>query len=290
MNVKQLGAQTYVVESPVNVGIYVLNDKDVCLIDTGNSKDFGKKIAKLLEEHNWNLKYIINTHSHADHIGGNAYLQGKYHCEIYAERTESYFINNPLLEPSLMYGAMPIKGLYSSFLMAKPSICYDISNLQVDGLKIINLSGHSFGLIGVVTSDNVIFTGDAYTSQRILEKYAIQYTYDVDGFLKTLDFLEKTEYAYYVPSHGEVERDIKNTLRINRETTLEIEKEVLDILEYKNTFSELLNELAKKYHINLTLEQYHIIGTTIKSLLTKLSDDGIIEVAIKDANLWIDKK
>ncbi len=290
MEIRKLGEKTYVIENPVNVGIYLINDNEVCLIDTGSSKDYGKNIAKILEENNWTLKYIVNTHSHADHIGGNSYLQEKYHALIYAEKTESYFINNPLLEPALMYGAKPLESLCTSFLMAKPSNCEDIKNMNIEGLEIVDLKGHSFGLIGIATSDNVLFVGDAYTSPRILNKYAIQYTYDVEEFLKTLDYLETTNYDYYVPSHGEIEKDIKGTLNINRQTTLTIEKEILDILEYKHFYNDILNELFINNHIKSSIEQYHIIGTTVKSFLTKLVKEDKIEIMAKDGNLWINKK
>ena len=290
MEIRKLGERTYVIENPVNVGIYLINDNEVCLIDTGSSKDYGKNIAKVLEENNWTLKYIVNTHSHADHIGGNNYLQEKYRALIYAEKTESYFINNPLLEPALMYGAKPLESLCTSFLMAKPSNCEDIKNMNIEGLEIVDLKGHSFGLIGIATSDNVLFVGDAYTSPRILNKYAIQYTYDVEEFLKTLDYLETTNYDYYVPSHGEIEKDIKGTLAINRQTTLSIEKEILDILEYKHFYNDILNELFINNHIKSSVEQYHIIGTTIKSFLTKLVKEDKIEIIAKDGNLWINKK
>ena len=151
----KLGEKTYVIKSPVNVGIYVLTNNNVCLIDTGNSKDSAKAIAKILEEHNWHLQYIINTHSHADHIGGNKYLQDKYNCRIFASLIESYFINEPMLEPSLLYGSVPAKDLHTHLLLAKPSVCENIDNMNIDGIEINNLEGHAKGLIGIVTSDNV---------------------------------------------------------------------------------------------------------------------------------------
>ncbi len=290
MELQKLGEKTYVLLSPVNVGIYLLDEENVCLIDSGSSKDYGKEISKVLEENNWHLKCIINTHSHADHIGGNAYLQNKYNCQIYAEKTESYFINSPILEPALMYGAKPIKELCTSFLMAKPSVCEDIKNFSEEGLEIINLEGHSFGLIGVATSDNVLFVGDAYTSSKILEKYKIQYTYDVANFLKTLDFLKETNYAYYVPSHGEVESDISDTLRKNAEAIISIEEEIYQIILDKHNYNDILKELFNHYHIKETVEQYHIVGTTIKSMIAKLMTEDKISLTVKDANLWLERK
>ncbi|MEW9078343.1 hypothetical protein [Terrisporobacter glycolicus] len=46
----QVGENTYYINCPVKIGIYKISDKDVCLIDSGNDKDAGRKINKLLNE------------------------------------------------------------------------------------------------------------------------------------------------------------------------------------------------------------------------------------------------
>ena len=256
----KLGEKTYVIKSPVNVGIYILANNNVCLIDTGNSKDSAKIIAKILEEHNWHLQYIINTHSHADHIGGNKYLQDKYNCRIFSSLIESYFINEPMLEPSLLYGSVPPKDLHTHLLLAKPSVCENIDNMDIEGIEVINLEGHAKGLIGVVTSDNVCFVGDAYTSSKILNKYAIQY---------------------------EIESDIQNTIDDNYNNMLEIENNVLNLIDTSIKYTDLLNKLAGLYHINLNMMQLYVVGTTIKSILTKLESEGKIELSTQDGDLLI---
>ncbi len=289
MNLTKLGEKTYVIESPTNVGVYILDNNNVCLIDTGNSKDTAKNIDKILIANNWHVKYIINTHSHADHIGGNKYFQDKYHCQIFANKIESYFINKPILEPALLYGALPIKELRTHFLLAKPSVCEDINNFVIPGISTIDLSGHSAGLIGIETSDKVLFVGDAYTSQKILEKYTIQYTYDVKKYLDTLNFLKTTNYDFYVPSHGEIEKDIANTLMKNETTTLNIEQQILDLIKKPITYDDLVLELCNFYHITLNMVQYYVIGVTIKSMLTKLQEENKVVLNILNGKILIEK-
>lgn len=277
MDLIKLGQKTYCLVSPVNIGIYIIENNDVCLIDTGNSEDFAKLIDKVLIDNNWNLKYIINTHSHADHIGGNKYLQTKYNCEIFANLKESYFINETILEPILLYNTNPPKEMLNNLLKADDSVCKKIEGTNIDGLKIINLEGHSIGQVGVLTSDGVCFCGDAYTSTNIIKKYPIQYVYDIENYLKSLMFLRQTNYQYYVPSHGEIEKNNKNTITDNINNINNLENEIYELLKNNKTYPRLLSAIFAKHNIKLNLIQYHLLSATIKSFLTKLEKEGKVK-------------
>ena len=43
------------------------SNKNACVVDPGESTP----IVKFIENNNIKLKYILNTHHHYDHIGGN---------------------------------------------------------------------------------------------------------------------------------------------------------------------------------------------------------------------------
>lgn len=286
-NLIKLGNKTYCLQSPVNIGFYLINDKDVCLIDSGNSKDYGVMISKILEEKGWNLKYIINTHSHADHIGGNKYLQNKYNCQIYSSKIEAYFIENPELEPAFLYGATVINELHNHFLEASPSKCNDIKNCAIDGIEIVDLKGHCYRMIGVLTSDNVLFLGDAYTSEEILKKYTIQYIYDVEDYVDTLKFLLNTNYDTYVPAHGEIEKNPRNTIEANMKAVTLIENKILDLVQNGISYSDLINKIFNDFHIKINLVQFYLISATIKAYLTKLKNTGKITMDFVNNELFL---
>lgn len=42
----QVGEKTYYIECPAKMGLYRINESEVCLIDSGNDKDSGKKSAE----------------------------------------------------------------------------------------------------------------------------------------------------------------------------------------------------------------------------------------------------
>lgn len=283
----KLGEKTYCLKNKVNIGIYKLDNNEVVVIDTGNSKDYGKSIDKILQEKNWKLKYIINTHSHSDHIGGNNYLQNKYGCEILSNKIESYFINEPILEPALFFGTNPEIEIFKTFGCKYKSECQNIENKKIEGIKIINLEGHSFGQIGVVTSDSVVFCGDAYTSKEIIEKYAIQYIYDIEKHLKTLNFLKTSNYKFYVPSHGDIEKKPFNTIEKNIRNINTIEENILEIINNKISYNNLIKKIFDNYHIKMNITQYYLISSTIKSFLTKLEIENKINFLFEDNEMYI---
>ena len=127
----QLTERTYYIKSPTNIGLFRLDEKNVCLIDSGNDKDAGRRIRQVLDANGWQLTAIYNTHANADHIGGNRYLQGQTGCRIYAPGIDCAFTRHPVLEPSFLYGGYPPKDLRHKFLLAQES---DAAELTADKL------------------------------------------------------------------------------------------------------------------------------------------------------------
>ena len=72
MEITNIKGGTYAILSPANVGLYVKNGAAM-LIDSGSDPSAGRKILRLAEAEGWDIKLIVNTHFHADHIGGNAF-------------------------------------------------------------------------------------------------------------------------------------------------------------------------------------------------------------------------
>ena len=140
----QLTDRSYYIESPAKIGLIRLDDAAVCLIDSGNDKDAGRKVRQLLDANGWKLRAIYNTHSNADHIGGNKYLQGQTGCKIYAPGIERAFTRYPVLEPSFLYGGFPCKDLRHKFLMAQESSAEELTREALpQGFSVIEQIGRA---------------------------------------------------------------------------------------------------------------------------------------------------
>lgn len=270
-----LKGNSWLVPGPTNIGIYA-DGGAAQLIDSGNDKDAGRRILKILGERAWSLKAIVNTHSNADHIGANNYLQGMTGCEIWATLGESAFIETPLLESSMLWGGYPFKELRSKFFEAKPSKITKVIDPagKTEFFSFVPLPGHYVDMIGVLTVDGVFYLGDSVFGESILEKYKIPFVYDVKAFKNSLDRIASTEAALYVPSHGEVCASAALLVGANREKIEDIEAKLLRILKKRTVFDEILAEICADFGIVLDYGQYALAGSTIRSFLSYLRNEG----------------
>lgn len=291
MELTKLGEKTYCIQNPTNIGIYKLDDEKVCLIDTGNDKESGRKILKIINEQNWQVECIINTHSNADHVGGNKFIQDRTNCKILSSKIETAIINNPELEPALLYGAMPLNELNNKFLLAKESNCQVIDNNLPEGLEYFTLKGHFIDMIGIKTSDNIYFLGDSLFSEETINKYHIFFIYDVEKYLQTLDFLETLNGTFYIPSHVKPLTDLKELIKLNKNKINEICNAILNACQNPITTEKIIKNIFDTYNLQININQYVLLGSTIKSYLTYLNNQNKVEYFFKDNLLyWVIKK
>ncbi|MPM62122.1 Hydroxyacylglutathione hydrolase [bioreactor metagenome] len=283
----KVGEKSYYIDCPAKIGIYVLDNNEVYLIDSGSDKDAGRKVRQILDKNEWKLKAILNTHSNADHIGGNRYLQGQTGCKIFANGIEGDFTRHPVLEPSFLYGGYPCKELRHKFLMAQESSILDFNDENFPKeLEVIPLPGHFFDMVGFRTDDNTVYLADCISSKATLEKYGIPFIYDVEAYLKTLDFVEGMKDDMFVPAHAEASNNISELVRFNREKVLEIADKLVTVCKTGITFESALREMFNQYSLEMNFEQYVLVGSTIRSFLSWLKDTGKITAYFNNNMLY----
>lgn len=288
----QVGAQSYYIQSPAKIGVYVPDENHVYLIDSGNDKDAGRKIKKILDQKGWKLKGILNTHSHADHIGGNQYLQNQTDCKVFTGGIEAAFTAFPELEPAFLYGGYPFKELKHKFLMAQSCEVSDITDEDYPvGVTPIGLCGHSFRQTGYHTPDGTVYLADCLNSEETLKKYGICFLYNVQAYLDTLDYVAQMreisglDIRYFVPSHADATDDIQPLVQQNKGAVLETAERILSFCVEPVMFEELLQKVFTDFALTMTYEQYVLIGSTVRSYLSWLKDSGRIQTKIENNRL-----
>ena len=150
------------------------------LIDTGFI-GMRKKLKKWLDK--FNIKLVILTHAHVDHIWNAAYIRNLYNCKIAISENDIKNIGNTELYSSaskekyenwtkLMHFGM------KKFIPEKFVIDIILKNNQIIdefgiNLKIISLKGHTDGSIGILYK-NYLFAGDALVNRHKKPEIAYQ--------------------------------------------------------------------------------------------------------------------
>ena len=279
----QVSEYCYYIQSPAKIGLVRLKDGDVCLIDSGNDKDAGRKVRQLLDQKGWRLTAIYNTHSNADHIGGNQYLQRQTGCKIYAPGVERDFTRHPILEPSFLYGAYPPKDLRHKFLLAQDSNAEELTADKLpEGFSLLPLPGHFFDMVGFRTPDDVVFLADCLSSRETLDKYQIGFIYDVGAYINTLEKVKGMQARLFIPAHAEASESIAELAQYNIDKVQEIAAHIVKLCGSPICFEQLLKQLFDDYGLAMTFEQYVLVGSTVRSYLAWLKDTGRLSAEFQD--------
>lgn len=282
----QAAPRTWYIQSPAKMGIWKPDDGGAVLIDSGNDKDAGRKVLKILEARGWPLRCILNTHANADHNGGNNLLQTRLGAPAYAPGIDAAITTYPILEPAFLYGGYPCRELRNKFLLAQPSACQTLTEENLpEGLTMLPLPGHFFDMCGFKTEDGVWFLADCLSGANIVEKYHVNFIYDVAGYLQTLDLIETLEGKLFIPAHAEPMEDIRPLAELNRAKVLEICGLLLELCEEPLCFEDLLQKVFQRYQLSMDFNQYVLVGSTIRSYLSYLHDKGDLSAEFSECRL-----
>ncbi len=287
----EVGSKTYYIDCPAKMGIYKINDTDICMIDSGNDKNAAKKALKIIEQKDWSLKTIINTHSHADHIGGNAFLKERTGCTIYAPMEDACFVTYPHLEPSMLYGGYPLKELRSKFLQAPPSVCLPLTEeVLPSGLEMQHIDGHTLSMVAIKTDDDIWFMADCVSSEAILEKYHISVLYDVGAHIESLNRVGELKAKLFIPSHAEPTEDMSHLVGLNLAKICEIVDTLKKICQNPRAFEDILKETFDRYGLTMDINQHVLVGSTLRSYLAYMHNTDMLDYSFKDNKMyWVVK-
>lgn len=93
--------------NPFQENTYLVWDeetKESMIVDPGCSNELEEKeIVTFLTDNSLNVKYLINTHCHIDHVLGNKFIKEKYSCKFYAPELDIPLLEN-VVEQAKMFG------------------------------------------------------------------------------------------------------------------------------------------------------------------------------------------
>lgn len=144
------------ITGPLEVNTYLIADihdakKPAAIIDPAGKN---RRLEADIEKLGVNPRYIINTHSHIDHVAFNNYYKKKYGCDIFIHKDDADHMNEP--HDDFLFK------LIGGELSAPPDKTLNDGESFLIGsieLKIIHTPGHSPGGI-CLQGDGFLISGD----------------------------------------------------------------------------------------------------------------------------------
>lgn len=287
---EQVNATVRVAKAGTGIGVVTHGDRAL-LVDSGLDENLARKVVNALANEGVTVAAIVNTHAHADHIGGNAWVVKRTNAKVAAPAYEHYFVERPDLEPYTLFGAAPPKVMQGKFLQAAPSKVdhvLDAGERDIEGfrLKLHALGGHSVGQMGVEV-DGALFVGDALLPEATLSKYGLVFAVDPLAARASTQRLRGMRDATIVSYHGGIVADVDAAVRANAEAMQRAEETLLALLaRAPRTAEEALAHLLDAFPpAQLTVELYALQAATVRGYLAALERAGRVEAYLEGPRL-----
>jgi hydroxyacylglutathione hydrolase len=144
-----------IVTGELKVNCYLLGcpeTREAAVIDPGGQAD---RILEILRDNVFNLKMVINTHGHFDHVGGNRALVEATGAELLLHRADAGILKNAV-EHAAMFGCRPTDPSPEPSRFIEDGEKIAVGTIR---LEVIHVPGHSPGGICLL-ADGHLFSGD----------------------------------------------------------------------------------------------------------------------------------
>ena len=128
------------------------------VIDPGGAAD---EVIRMIERRGLKLKWILNTHGHADHIAGNGQLQQRYPAPILIHPADREMLTSPMANLSAFIGA-PVSSPDAGATVKQG----DVLELGGEKIQVIETPGHTQGGISLYIP-GLLFAGDTLFLESI---------------------------------------------------------------------------------------------------------------------------
>lgn len=198
-----------------NTNAYLITNDDTkesILVDTGNMTDRDMLIEKLKDE---KIKLIIVTHGHSNKIGNLKELSEKYNVPCFMNKNDYDLFDNQLSHEMYAEGTFSsiklnkIKKENENLSFEKPKMLYDavsgdtFSKYGFSDVKIVGLSGHTRGSIGVLVGKKDLIAGDILITEK--NRVALPFTYEEKAsLLNSLEEIKDIFPSKIYPGEGDI--------------------------------------------------------------------------------------
>lgn len=288
---------TYCIDTGMSyITFYKINDEEIIMLDTGWAKRERQGIDEILESNKFKVKGIINSHSHADHIGNNTYLKEKYNGVIAMSAYEAHICSSAV-NLKLYYGSQALKDIKEHYghMVCSTDIIIDKDQEEVSicgvNFKIFHTPGHSPDHICIITPDNVAYLGDSLISHEVMVGSKMPYAYILGEDMKSKAKLIDLKYDKYVVAHKGVYDDIRKLIDDNIDFYEGKAMRIFELINETMTMEEIMKEVIKCFKIEVgTIYKYYVIERMLKSYVEYLYEIEKLKLTIENGFLKYSKR
>ncbi|MDR7865517.1 MAG: MBL fold metallo-hydrolase [Sporomusaceae bacterium] len=227
-----------------NAGVIVGRD-GILVVDTlVSAKEADRLLKDIRAISSRPVKYAVNTHWHLDHAFGNCRFADRGATIIaHASEKDKLALNAPAaLNKPQTYGMTAAD--FAGTTTAAPAITFtDRMTIDLGGQRIELIyvaPSHSPGSILVYLPDKkILFTGDVLFTGY----HAFAGEGDIDGWLKTLDYILDMDVALIIPGHGPVSS--KNDIIAMKEYLTILDAKAKELCATSDDVAHITAELLK---------------------------------------------
>lgn len=204
--IKRIGNNIVLLKlSDSDSNIYIIDD---VAIDSGTGFNFSRlyTLLKILKKSMTDIKQVINTHGHFDHIGGNGYF---INAKIAIHENDADIIETGDIERSV---ADFFDGKLKPRTVDMKLKEGDVLNIGGMELEVIHTPGHTPGSICLYNrKDGILFTGDTIFANGVGRTDLPGG--DPNALRESIEKLKKLDVKIILPGHGEpVLENAKNVI------------------------------------------------------------------------------
>ncbi len=147
------------------VYVYIIFGEYIHIIDTGVSSSYDEIVSYIGEQGRSinEVKSVLLTHTHPDHIGSAYAIKEKSNCIVYSSLMERDWVE----DINIQFKERPIPNFYNLVNKSTRIDCFIQDNqiLELENdihIQVIETKGHSHGSLSFIyLEENAMFTGDA---------------------------------------------------------------------------------------------------------------------------------
>jgi glyoxylase-like metal-dependent hydrolase (beta-lactamase superfamily II) len=273
------------------IPFYKISEEEIIMLDTGWEKGERNGIEQILDENNFKVSAILNSHAHIDHIGNNTYLKEKHNCIIAMSAYEALMCSSEA-NLKLYYSSQTLKDVKKHYghMICKTDVMIDNNQDKITlcgvEFKIIHTPGHSPAHICIITPDNAAYLGDSLISYEVMEGAKMPYAFILSEDMKSKAKLYDLDCSRYIVAHKGIYGDIEKLVDDNIDFYESRAEKIYEVIEGTMTMEDIMKAVIKSFHIRVnSVNRYSFIERMLRSYVEYLYEIEKLQLIMEDGFL-----